>query len=250
VRYLVISDLHGNQEALDAVLDGARGEYDRIVCCGDLAGYGPDPNSVIDWARENLYACIRGNHDRACVGTESLEWFNDVARAASLWTRDQLTEANIEYLRALPAGPFTVRTGEAAFQLIHGSPVDEDEYLVTVSDARNVFSYLDTNIAFFGHTHLQGGYAWLNGQYQVIWRMEFFESEQWQRLDPDGSYLINPGSVGQPRDGDGRAAFALFETESRELVYRRVPYDYATTHRKIEAAGLPDVLGSRLAIGR
>jgi predicted phosphodiesterase len=246
VRYLVISDLHSNQEALRAVLESARGEYDRIVCCGDLAGYGPDPNSVIDWARANLYASIRGNHDRACAGTESLEWFNDIARVASEWTRTQLTQANIEYLRALPSGPFTVEN----FQLIHGSPVDEDEYLISVSDARNVFAYMETNIAFFGHTHLQGGYAWLNGQYQVIWRMEFFENELWHRLDPDGAYLINPGSVGQPRDGDGRAAFALFETESRELVYRRVPYDYEITRRKIEAAGLPDILGSRLAIGR
>jgi diadenosine tetraphosphatase ApaH/serine/threonine PP2A family protein phosphatase len=128
--------------------------------------------------------------------------------------------------------------------------VDEDEYLMSVTDARNVFSYLETNIAFFGHTHLQGGYAWLNGQYQVIWRMEPFENELWQRLDPDGAYLLNPGSVGQPRDGDERAGFVLFEPESRELVYRRVRYDYATTRRKIEAAGLPDILGSRLALGR
>ena len=246
MRYLIVSDLHSNYEALEAVLDNARGEYDRIVCCGDIAGYGPDPNRVVDWARANLHAVIRGNHDRGCSGAETLEWFNPVARQASVWTMSQLTPVNLEYLRALPAGPLTVE----GFQLIHGSPVDEDEYLLSVTDARNVFSYLETNIVFFGHTHLQGGYGWVNGQYHVIVRMEFFQNERWVRLDPDGAYLLNPGSVGQPRDGDGRAAFALFDTGSREILYRRVPYDHQTTRRKIEAAGLPDVLGSRLAIGR
>jgi predicted phosphodiesterase len=246
VRYLVISDLHSNKEALDAVLDDARGEYDRVVCCGDLAGYGADPNPVIEWARANLHAVIRGNHDRGCAGIEDLEWFNPTARAAALWTMAQLTEVNFNYLRSLPRGPL----GVDGFQLIHGSPLDEDEYVVSVADARNVFPYLETEIAFFGHTHLQGGYGWVKGQYQVIGRMEFFQNQMRQRLNPGGLWLINPGSVGQPRDGDGRAAFALFDPESREVLYRRVAYDYETTRRKIEAAGLPDVLGSRLALGR
>lgn len=246
MRYLIVSDLHSNREALDAVLNEARGEYGRVVCCGDLAGYGPDPNPVIDWARANLHAVIRGNHDRGCSGTENLEWFNPVARAASLWTLSQLTPVNLEYLRALPAGPLSVDD----FQLIHGSPLDEDEYLISVSDARNVFPYLEANITFFGHTHLQGGYVWRRGQYLTIPRMEFFQNERWQKLDTEDAWLINPGSVGQPRDGDGRAAFAIFDTASRELVYRRVPYDYEATRRKIETAGLPDVLGARLASGR
>jgi predicted phosphodiesterase len=246
VPYLVISDLHSNKEALDAVLDDARGEYDRIVCCGDLAGYAADPNPVLDWARANLHAVIRGNHDRGCAGLEDLEWFNPTARAAALWTMAQLTEVNFNYLRGLPRGPL----GVDAFQLIHGSPVDEDEYLVSVADARNVFPYLETEIAFFGHTHLQGGYGWVNGQYHVIGRMEFFQNRLRQRLHPGGQWLINPGSVGQPRDGDGRAAYALFDPEAREVFYRRVAYDYETTRRKIAAAGLPDVLGSRLALGR
>lgn len=246
MRYLVISDLHSNQEALNAVLAAAEGGYDRIVCCGDLAGYGADPNPVIDWARENLHAVIRGNHDRACVGLEDLEWFNPTARAAALWTTANLTEVNFRYLRALPPGPLAVDD----FQLIHGSPLDEDEYLVSIADARNVFPYLETDVAFFGHTHLQGGYGWIGGQYHVIGRMGFFQHELRQRLLRDGYWLINPGSVGQPRDGDGRAAFALYDPESREVLYRRVPYDYETTRRKIEAAGLPDVLGARLATGR
>jgi predicted phosphodiesterase len=246
VRYLVISDLHSNQEALKAVLENAEGEYDRIVCCGDLAGYGADPNPVLDWARAHLHAVIRGNHDRGCCGMEDLEWFNPTARAAALWTMAQLSEVNFNYLRALPAGPLAVDN----FQLIHGSPIDEDEYLVSIADARNVFPYLEAEIAFFGHTHLQGGYGWANGQYHVIGRMEFFQKQFRQQLLPDGLWLINPGSVGQPRDGDGRAAFALFDSEAREVVYRRVAYDHETTRRKIEAAGLPDVLGARLALGR
>jgi diadenosine tetraphosphatase ApaH/serine/threonine PP2A family protein phosphatase len=246
VRYLIVSDLHSNWEALEAVLDDAHGRYDRIVCCGDLAGYGPDPDRVIDWARANLHAVVRGNHDRACCGLEDLEWFNPVARAATVWTMTHLSKVNFDYLRQLPAGPLPVD----GFQLIHGSPLDEDEYLISATDVRNVFDYLETNISFFGHTHLQCGYARADGYFQIMRQMDPFQAEIRYRLDVDGIYLINTGSVGQPRDGDPRAAFALFDTDALEVVQRRVPYDYETTRRKIEAAGLPDVLGTRLAIGR
>jgi diadenosine tetraphosphatase ApaH/serine/threonine PP2A family protein phosphatase len=245
VRYLVVSDLHSNREALEAVIDAARGQYDRIVCCGDLAGYGPDPNPVLDWARANLYAVIRGNHDRACCGLEGLEWFNPVARAASVWTMAQLTPVNIEYLRLLPAGPLRVD----GFQLIHGSPLDEDEYLMSATDARNVFDYLE-GVSFFGHTHLQCGYAWAGGYFRVMPQNDPLHPQTWQKLDRDGIYLINAGSVGQPRDGDPRAAFALFDSDTLEVVQCRVKYNHNATRRKIEAAGLPDVLGTRLAIGR
>lgn len=246
MRYLVISDLHSNWEALQAVLGDARGQYDRIVCCGDLVGYGPDPNAVVDWARDNLHAVVRGNHDRACGGMEDLEWFNPVARAASVWTTARLTPENYDYLRQLPAGPLPAD----GFQLIHGSPLDEDEYLISATDARNAFDYLETSVNFFGHTHLQCGYAWANGYFQTMRQLDPFQGEVWHRLDGDGIYLINAGSVGQPRDGDPRAAFALYDNEAREVVQRRVRYDHKATQRKIEAAGLPDVLGSRLAIGR
>ncbi len=246
MRYLIVSDLHSNWEALEAVLNDARGRYDRIVCCGDLAGYGPNPDRVIDWARANLHAVVRGNHDRACCGLEDLEWFNPVARAATVWTMAHLSKVNFDYLRQLPAGPLPVD----GFQLIHGSPLDEDEYLISATDVRNVFDYLETSISFFGHTHLQCGYARADGYFQIMRQMDPFQAEIRHRLDVDGIYLINTGSVGQPRDGDPRAAFALFDTSTMEVVQRRVPYDYDTTRRKIEAAGLPDVLGTRLAIGR
>ena len=175
---------------------------------------------------------VRGNHDRACCGLEDLEWFNPIARAATVWTIAHLSPSNFEYLRELPAGPVRVN----GFQLIHGSPLDEDEYVISASDARNVFDYLEANITFFGHTHLQCGYAHVDGYFQIMRPLDPFLAEVWHRLDRDGIYLINAGSVGQPRDGDSRAAYALFDTETLEVVQRRVPYDYGATGRKIEAA--------------
>ena len=246
MRYLVLSDLHSNWEALEAVLADARGRYDRIVCCGDLAGYGPDPNRVVEWSSQNLYAVIRGNHDRGCAGLEDLDWFNPVAQAATIWTMSRLEEANLRYLRDLPRGPLTVD----GFQLVHGSPLDEDEYVMSGADARNVFSYIESSIVFFGHSHLQRVFTWMNGRYGSIGPPEPWEPDLRLRLDPDGAYLINPGSVGQPRDGNPRASWALYDNESRELVQCRSRYDSAATARKILAAGLPDVLASRLAVGR
>jgi diadenosine tetraphosphatase ApaH/serine/threonine PP2A family protein phosphatase len=239
LRYLVLSDLHANWEALQAVLAAARGEYDRIVCCGDIAGYGPDPNLVIDWVRATIGPVIRGNHDRACVGLEDLEWFNPIARAAAVWTAAQLSKTNFKYLRNLPAGPLAVD----GFQLAHGSPLDEDEYLMSLSDAVEPLTQLETNLAFFGHTHIQGAFTWMNGRYEAI-------GENCLRLEPDAAWLVNPGAVGQPRDGDPRAAYALYDTGPGEVLQCRAAYDYGTTARKIVEAGLPDVLAARLALGR
>ncbi|MDQ6663428.1 MAG: metallophosphoesterase, partial [Acidobacteriota bacterium] len=108
MRYLVLSDIHSNWEALQAALDSAKGQYDKILCCGDLVGYGPDPNPVLDWARENVHQVIRGNHDRACAGMENLEWFNPVARLAAIWTQGKLTPENSRWIRDLPKGPLAV----------------------------------------------------------------------------------------------------------------------------------------------
>lgn len=247
MRYLIISDLHSNWEALQAVLEEASGKYDQILCCGDLVGYGADPNPVVEWAREKLEAAVRGNHDRACVGLEDLDWFNPVAQAASIWTMEHLSAENAEYVRNLPMGPVTVST----FQLIHGSPVDEDDYLVNTIDAGGAFPYAETSLIFFGHTHLQGGFRWRSEQVQAIGRLH----PEWQtryllEIEPDCAYLINPGSVGQPRDGDPRAGYALYDSENEILFYHRVAYDIETTQRKIREAGLPDLLAARLAVGK
>jgi diadenosine tetraphosphatase ApaH/serine/threonine PP2A family protein phosphatase len=246
VRFLVVSDIHGNWDALEAVLKDARGQYDNIVCCGDLVGYGPDPNRIVDWARTDVLAAIRGNHDRACCGLDSLEWFNPVAQEASRWTMSTLTSESLEWLRALPAGPLAVD----GFMLAHGSPLDEDEYLMTLADAANIFGYLEANLTFFGHTHLQGGFAWEHGRRRVIWRPMEDQVESYVHVGADGLYLVNPGSVGQPRDMDARAAYALYDNAEREVVLRRVTYDYDAVRHKIESLGLPPVLGARLAQGR
>ena len=246
MRYLLLSDLHGNWEALEAVAAESAGHYDRIICCGDLVGYGPDPNLVVDWARRHVNTVIRGNHDRACCGMEDLEWFNPVAQQATRWTMAELSENNLTWLRALVQGPVTVD----GFLVAHGSPLDEDEYVMSLADAANVFAYLESNITFFGHTHLQGGFAWVNGwQYSILRPMPDKASVS-LRIDPGGAYLINPGTVGQPRDGDARAAYAIFDSGNAELILHRVAYDCEAVNRKIERAGLPPALGTRLAIGR
>ncbi len=246
MRYLVLSDLHANFEALNTVLESAAGNYDRILCLGDLVGYGADPNAVTDWVRANTAVVVRGNHDRACAGLEDLAWFNPVARIAAEWTHHQLTPGNREYIAALPKGPISVEN----FQVMHGAPLDEDEYMVQAADAGQAFPYLETSLGFFGHTHLQGGFEWTRSHIRVIPRPGPGETEFVLELDPDCAYLINPGSVGQPRDADPRAAYVLYDPEDKYIVYRRTPYDISAAQEKIHNAELPGVLAERLSLGR
>jgi diadenosine tetraphosphatase ApaH/serine/threonine PP2A family protein phosphatase len=246
VRYLILSDIHANWEALAAVLDGAAGAYDTIVCCGDLVGYGPDPNAVVDWVRSNVPIVIRGNHDKVVVGLESLEWFNPVARTAAVWTQGVLSAENREYVRKLAKGPLEVDH----FQIVHGSPLDEDEYLFGAAEVAQTFAYLDRNLTFFGHTHVQGGFTFTRGRIGVLRGATRDGEPASLDLDPDSGYLVNPGAVGQPRDGDPRAAYALYDPSSRCVVYGREEYDIASVQAKIRRAGLPDVLAERLAVGQ
>lgn len=247
MRYLVISDLHSNWEALQAVLEDAEGQYEQILCCGDLIGYGADPNPVVEWVRANVKAVVRGNHDRACVGLEDLEWFNPIAQAASLWTMNRLTPENAEWVRNLPKGPVPVEN----FQLIHGSPVDEDDYLVNTDDANSAFPYAEASLLFFGHTHVQGGFRWQRQKVQAIGRLHpVWQTRYLLEIDPECAYLINPGSVGQPRDNDPRSGYALYDSEEAILFFHRVPYDVARAQKKIREAGLPELLALRLAAGR
>ena len=246
MRYLIISDLHANLEALTAALAQSAGGYDRALCCGDLVGYGADPNPVCDWVRLNCAAVVRGNHDRASTGQDDLEWFNPVARDAAMWTQQVLSSENAEYILGLPPGPVTVGT----FQLFHGSPCDEDEYVTAADEANQAFDYLETRVAFFGHTHLQGGFIWNQSRVETILRTPARGNSLSMPIDPDCAYMINPGSCGQPRDGDPRAAYAIYDTEAKEVVYHRAVYDVATAQRKIRDAGLPPILADRLAVGR
>jgi predicted phosphodiesterase len=256
--YLILSDIHANYEALEAVLEDARGRYDRILCLGDLVGYGADPNPVAEWSKSNVASVIRGNHDRACTGNDSLEYFNPAARASALWTRSALTPANGSYLEHLARGPLRVTHENAShlsgdssgagdssggFDLVHGSPLDEDEYLVSVDDVQFLGDYLETKLTFFGHTHLQGGFLLAPRGVKRI------TPDKAVQLEPDYYYLINPGSVGQPRDGDPRAAYAVYSPEDRTIEYGRVPYDIGKAAAKILHAGLPESLAMRLFEG-
>ena len=242
--YLIVSDIHSNYEALEAVLEDARGRYDRIVCLGDLVGYGADPNRVVEWTKSNVASIVRGNHDRACTGTDSLEYFNPAARASAMWTRGALTPDNSNYLEHLARGPLRVtQNGDAGFDLVHGSPMDEDEYLVGVEDVQFLGQHLETKLTFFGHTHLQGGFLLAPRSVKRITPGRALQ------LEPDCYYLINPGSVGQPRDGDPRAAYALYSPEDHTIEYRRVPYDIGKAAAKILQAELPESLAMRLFEG-
>lgn len=246
MRYLIISDLHANLPALEAVLADAAGSYDAIICCGDIAGYGAQPNEVVDWVRGHVLAIVRGNHDKAAAGLEDIEWFNPAARAAIEWTRRQLSPANLDYLRQLAKGP--IQAG--GFEVFHGSPIDEDEYLGSALDIAMMVPYLDATLAFFGHTHLQAAFESLHAGTRKIAKPAAAEREIAVALDDKAWYAINPGSVGQPRDRDPRAAYALFSPASRLVQMRRVGYDIAAAQRAIRRAGLPEPLAVRLASGR
>jgi predicted phosphodiesterase len=239
VPYLIVSDIHGNLEALEAVLADAEGRYDRVLCLGDLVGYGADPNFVVDWVRSHATAVVRGNHDKACSGLDSLEHFRPAAKASAIWTRSVLEPDNVKYLENLPRGPLRYDS----FDMVHGSPLDEDDYLVTLSDVAQVRGYLESPVSLFGHTHVQGGFLVSRGGVRRIVPGQLLE------LEPQHSYLLNPGAVGQPRDHDPRAAYALYSPENRTVEYRRAAYDVAQAAAKIRAAGLPDSLADRLHQG-
>ena len=246
MRYLVLTDIHANWEALEAVTQDTAGEYDQILCCGDLVGYGADPNRVVEWAHANCSAVVRGNHDKACTGLEDLEWFNPIARQAAEWTMQALTPENADYTRGLAHGPVDVN----GIQLVHGSPADEDEYILASGEAEMAFAYMEKRLGFFGHTHVQGGFIWNHGRVEILPRVAMRSKALPLEIDPQCGYMINPGSVGQPRDGDPRAAYAIYDPEAALVIYRRTDYDIAGAQKKIREAGLPDILADRLAAGR
>lgn len=246
MRYLILADLHSNLEALDAVLEDARGAYERVLCCGDLIGYGADPNRVLDWARANVNLAVRGNHDRGCAGLEDLEWFRPLARCVAVWTSRQLNAENLHYLRELPKGPLTVDT----FQLAHGSPLDEDEYLTPRLAEIYLKEYAESELCFFGHTHKQEGFLLQRGGMARIEAPVKDAAARALRLERGSLHALNPGSVGQPRDGDPRAAYLLYDSGERLAEFRRVAYDIVGAQAKILRAGLPEHLAERLAAGR
>jgi diadenosine tetraphosphatase ApaH/serine/threonine PP2A family protein phosphatase len=244
MRYLVLSDIHANLEALEAVLAAGRGA-DATLVLGDLVGYGADPNAVIDRVRALAAATIiRGNHDKVGAGLEDAEGFNPVARYAIEWTAAVLSPDRRAWLASLPAGPALV---DDFVEICHGSPVDEDLYLFDAIEASRAIDASDRPLCLFGHTHVPAVFK-LDGRLEAVGppRGERFDLT----LERGLRYLVNCGAVGQPRDGDGRAAFGLLDTTARSLSIMRVDYDISRAQTKILQAGLPELLAQRLSAGR
>jgi diadenosine tetraphosphatase ApaH/serine/threonine PP2A family protein phosphatase len=251
VRILLLSDIHANLEALEACMAAAPA-YDSVANLGDVVGYGASPNEVIDRSRELGKTFVRGNHDKAATGLLDLEDFNPLAATSAVWTREQLSAEHHQWLHDLPHGPVGLE-GVPQAQLVHGSPADEDAYVVSIGDALVPLLAVSTPLTFFGHTHLQGGF-FANGSSADGFRPEYRTVGQAEsvslQLKPNTRYMINPGSVGQPRDGDWRAAFALFDTEAQVVHFHRAPYNLKSAQDRILSANLPARLATRLAAGR
>ncbi len=247
---LVLSDIHANIDALEAVLAAAP-DHDQVWNLGDVVGYGAMPNEVIEQVRGLGKTFVRGNHDRACCGQASLEDFSPLASSAARWTRRVLTPQHVQWLQCMSAGPVVPKG--SGVSCMHGSYFDEDEYLFSIEEAWLPLQQSQTRINFFGHTHVQGGFA--------ASREESFELDPIYASD-DGQdtselvlragarYFINPGSVGQPRDGDWRAAFAVYDDQRMMVEFHRVPYNVRMAQMRIRRAGLPDRLATRLREGR
>jgi predicted phosphodiesterase len=249
VRILLISDVHANLEALQAVLDAAPA-HNAVWNLGDLVGYGASPNEVVAQLMPLQDVAVRGNHDKAASGLTELFNFNPIAAAALVWTRNQLSATSRMALRQLAHGPVFPRED---ISCAHGSPLDEDHYIHSRREAWHPLMESPARITFFGHTHIQGGYQ-LEEQHCTTLKPEYHGGAQREvitlALNRDHRYLLNPGSVGQPRDNDWRAAFALLDLSSMQLEWHRIPYNVELAQRRIRNAELPERLAQRLATGR
>ena len=251
MRILLLSDIHANLDALEACLAAAPA-YDQVFNLGDIVGYGANPNEVIAKSRQLGNIFVRGNHDKACSGITSLEGFNPIAGLAVLWTQKRLSAEELEFLRALPMGPISPLAG---VECVHGSARDEDQYVLSARDAFSLLEQSSSVLTFFGHTHIQSGFRLEQNNRQGQLFVPRYQSPQGKQqfqlhLQQNTKYMINPGSIGQPRDNDPRAAFVLYDTEAGTITFYRVPYDVPAAQKKILAAGLPDRLADRLAEGR
>jgi len=245
MRYLVFSDIHGNLEALETIMDFAeKKSIDHYILLGDLVGYGADPEKVINKIRAiKKITYIRGNHDKAVAQINSLEGFNSVAAAAIIWTQKNISDENMHFLSQMKKGPLTIQKD---ITLCHGAPFDEDYYIFGEMDAAEAFVYLKTSVNFFGHTHLPFVYSLKNN----LVRGNYMSGESNEViLEKNIKYLINPGSVGQPRDRNSLAACAIYESDQRKVTFYRMKYDIKKAQNKIREAGLPPSLAERLSLG-
>jgi diadenosine tetraphosphatase ApaH/serine/threonine PP2A family protein phosphatase len=238
----IMSDIHGNMAALEAVLTLMKNRgVSRYVCCGDIVGYGPDPNRCVETIRSLRPLCVAGNHDYGVVGKTSIKAFNDSAAAAALWTRKKLTAANRVYLENLP---LTERL--EPLLVVHASPSEPEEwaYLTTLAEAEEEMGYYPDTVCLVGHSHLPFAVELVPGQAAQLITADSFT------LSPGAKYLINVGSVGQPRDGDPRACAVIYNSRTGAFSFHRVEYDIGAVQKKMRAADLPQYLIDRLAKGR
>jgi len=242
MRILIISDIHANYAAFEAALKDAEGQWDYVWCLGDVVGYGPDPNECVERLRELPHLCLAGNHDWAALNRLDIRTFNPDARRAVDWTRETLSEENTRWLKALPT---TFVIGQ--YTLVHASPREPIwEYVLEPLVAALNFPHFETAYCIVGHTHQPVVYEMINEQGETkIVKPEYGEPQQLNGLRK----IINPGSIGQPRDADPRAAYAILDFENDIIEHRRVEYDIAETQRRMQGYDLPERLIARLEHG-
>lgn len=240
MRIAIFGDIHSNLEALESVISDSQLQgCTHYICLGDLVGYSADPAACVDLVRSLDCPVIKGNHDEQAAMSGSLTGFTELAAKAMRWTREQLKESDKGWLRSL-----RLQRVIRDFTVVHATLDTPHKwgYIVTPGDAAASFTYQHTPICFFGHTHEPVLF-----QTGIVVKRQTFDKIQ---LKPGSQYLINVGSVGQPRDGDWRAAYVIYQPETLDVELRRIPYDIETTQQKILSAGLPRELAERLAIGK
>lgn len=241
MRYVIISDLHSNLEALDAFVRVTKGmKFDKLVCLGDIVGYGANPNELVDWVRDNAQIVLAGNHDYAAVELTDTAYFNPYALNSCYWTRHELTEKNRKYLASLP-----VDRVEDGIHWSHSSPYEPEEwhYVVSRYDGIDNFPHFEETCCFLGHTHRP-----CIMEEDPFQRVQMFTDTEF-KLKEDCRYLFNVGSLGQPRDGSPDPAFAIYDSEAGTFQLRRFGYDFELAQKKILENGLPPFLAERLAVG-
>lgn len=252
MRYLIVSDMHGNYEALEAVLGAADSEdTDAVLVLGDLVGYGGSPNQVVERVRglRKPTHVIRGNHDRVAAGLDDGSAFNPTALQAARWTGNELSAGNLEYLRGLKRGPVAVEKG---LSICHGSPLDEDAYVLSAWSALEIFRTGPAMVTLFGHTHLPSVFVCRpdgSGSGEEVEMDMPHGGGLTLEIEPGAHYLLNPGSVGQPRDRDPRAAYMTYDSRRRVARWQRIDYPVRDAQERILEAALPHTLAARLAVG-
>lgn len=239
MKIAIISDIHSNLEALTRVLSEIK-VVDKVFCLGDIVGYGANPEECVEMIRERVDLCIAGNHDYGVIGKTDIQCFNSAARQAIIWTRNHISESAKKYL-----GNLTLTESYDNMSFTHGvfSFPESWNYIFSLKDAVKEFHYMDNNIGFVGHSHIPGVFFEKNGEYGTLKDSEFTFEDRVR-------YIVNCGSIGQPRDGDPRASFCILDTDDEKIIMHRVAYDVERARKKIIEAGLPENLGDRIIYGR